>query len=319
MRNLQTQTFQTEILYFCRFAKLLFQPRIMAKNVKKKRNFFHKLHDKYRLVIMNDETFEEKLSFRLTRFNVFIFFGTLSIFLVIATTYLIAFTPLREYIPGYADFNTRKILRELMLKTDSLEVELRQKDLYFQNIRNIVEGRDVDEFYTDTVMSQEHFEIDELTRSREDSILRAEMEAMGSYNEWVTEEVTPTPTTMTQSFFFPPVQGIITSYFDPSANHYGVDIVADKNEAIKATLDGTVIFSHWTLETGYNIGLQHGNNLVSVYKHNSVLLKKEGDFVRAGEVIAIIGDSGLYSTGTHLHFELWHNGVPVNPLDYIVF
>ncbi len=291
----------------------------MAKNVKKKHTFFRKLHDKYRLVLMDDETFEERLSFRLTRFNVFIFFGTLSIFLVIATTYLIAFTPLREYIPGYADFNTRKVLRELMLRADSLEVELRQKDLYFQNIRNIVEGREVEEQYSDTVMSQEYFEIDELPRSREDSILRAEMEAIENYNEWVSKEVRPTQTAITQSFFFPPVQGIITSFFDPANNHYGLDIVADKNEAIKATLDGTVIFSTWTLETGYNIGLQHSNNLVSVYKHNSTLLKKEGDFVRAGEVIAIIGESGLHSTGTHLHFELWHNGVPVNPLDYIVF
>lgn len=290
----------------------------VAKKNKKNIFSFRKLHDKYRLVLMNDDTLEEKLSFRLSRLNVFIFFGTLSIFLVIATIYLIAFTPLREYIPGYADFNTRQVLRELMIRADSLERDLRQKDLYIQNIRNIVEGREPEEISPSSLLNLESFEIEALPRSREDSILRAEIENMGQYGSWIYEEAGLSQS-IYQYFFFPPVKGIVTNHFDPANNHFGVDLVADQNEAIKSTLDGTVIFSAWTIETGYTIGIQHSQNLISVYKHNSVLLKEEGNFVRAGEVIAIIGETGLYSTGTHLHFELWFDGNPVNPLDYIVF
>ncbi len=290
----------------------------MQENTPKEKTFFKKLHAKYRLVLMNDDTFEERLSLRLTRLNVFVFFGTLVIFLVIATTYLIAFTPLKEYIPGYADFNTRKVLRDLNFKADSLHIELRSKDLYIQNIRNIIEGRDMDEYMPDTIGNKDFFEVGELRRSREDSILRAQIESETNVLAWNHEE-TYEPQGMSQFFFFPPMQGIITSHFNPSQHHYGIDIVADLGESIKATLDGTVIFSTWTLTTGYTIGIQHANNLISVYKHNSTLLKEEGNYVKAGEVIAIIGETGSLSTGTHLHFELWFNGNPVNPLDYIVF
>ena len=267
---------------------------------------------------MNDDTLEEKLSFRLTRFNVFVFFGTLSIFLVVATLYLIAFTPLREYIPGYADFNTRQVLRDLMIRTDSLERDLHRKDLYINNIRNIVEGRDPDEVFLEEITNPETFEIQTLNRSREDSILRAEIESMGASGSWIYEEPLLAHG-MHHHLFYPPAKGIITNHFDPANNHFGIDIVADRNEAIKAALDGTVIISAWTINTGYTIGIQHSNNLMSMYKHNSILLKQEGDYVRAGEAIAIIGETGLYSTGTHLHFELWFDGRPVNPMDYIVF
>ncbi len=292
----------------------------MSETNKQKKSFFSKLHDKYRLVLMNDDTFEEKISFRLTRFNVFIFFGTLVIFLVVATSYLIAFTPLKEYIPGYADFNTRKVLRELNQKADSLHAELRRKDLYIVNIRNIIEGKDLVDEMPELQSSQEFTEISELSRSREDSILRAQIENQITYSDWSPEEMDIVETRgVSQFFFFPPLQGILTNHFNPATRHYGIDIVADKGSPIKATLDGTVIFSTWTLTTGYTIGIQHANNLISVYKHNDVLLKEEGNYVKAGEVIGIIGDSGTLSTGTHLHFELWFNGNPINPADYIVF
>ncbi len=269
---------------------------------------------------MNDETFEEKLSFRLSRFNVFVFFGTLAIFLIVATTYIIAFTPLREYIPGYADFNTRQILRELNHKADSLELELKRKDLYIHNIQNIISGREIVEELPDTIKKKvDEAAPKELQRSKEDSLLRREIEAQAQYTYWIDEEPRSYHSDIYQYFFFPPLKGIITNYFNPSENHYGVDIVAGPKEAIKATLDGTVIFASWTIDTGYTIAVQHSNNLLSVYKHNSALLKTTGSFVRAGEAIAIIGESGYLSTGTHLHFELWYNGNPVNPVDYIVF
>lgn len=285
---------------------------------RKNRNFYRKLHDKYRLVLMNDYTFEEKLSFRLSRLNVFIFFGTLGIFLIIATTYLIAFTPLREYVPGYADFNTRQVLRELMVRADSLEKDLRQKNLYILNIRNIVEGKDFDFLPADSVVVEELIGIEELPRSREDSLLRAEMESMNQEASWVIQEVVQKPG-INHFFHFPPVNGIVTNYFNPDQNHYGVDVVADLDAPIKSILDGTVIFSTWSMQTGYTLGIQHSSNLVSVYKHSKKLLREQGDVVKAGDIIAIIGNTGIYSSGTHLHFELWFNGNPVNPLDYIIF
>lgn len=291
----------------------------MPLKSEKKRGFFNKLHDKYRLVLMNDDTFEEKLSFRLTRFNVFIFFGAVAIFLVVATTYLIAFTPLREYIPGYGDFNTRQVLRQLTLRADSLETSLRQKDFYIQNIRNIVEGREIMEEMPDTITNRTFYGFDELTHSPEDSILRAQIESMGQFGTSLTALETVPDNNINQFFFFPPIKGVVTSYFEPAKNHFGIDLVADPNEAIKATLDGTVILAGWTIQTGYTIGIQHSNNLISVYKHNSVLLKQEGNLVKAGDVIAIIGDTGILSSGPHLHFELWYNGNPVDPLDYIIF
>ena len=291
----------------------------MPQKTEKKKSFFNKLHDKYRLVLMNDDTFEEKLSFRLTRFNVFIFFGALAIFLVVATTYLIAFTPLREYIPGYGDFNTRQVLRELSLRADSLENSLRQKDFYIQNIRNIIEGREIMEVMPDTISNPTYYDIENLPHSPEDSILRAEIESMGAFGTSLTALDVVPDENINHFFFFPPIKGVVTSYFDPAANHFGIDLVAEPNEAVKATLDGTVIFAGWTIQTGYTIGIQHSNNLISVYKHNSVLLKQEGNPVKAGDVIAIIGNTGILSSGPHLHFELWSNGNPIDPLDYIIF
>lgn len=286
----------------------------------RKKEFLKKLHHRYRVVILNDDTMEEKLSIQLSRFKVFMLAGTIVVLLVLATIYLIAFTPLKEYIPGYADFNTRKVLRELSLRADTLERQLRQKDLYIMNIRHITEGRDLIEEIPDTVGDPDAFDIDELPRSREDSILRAEMELAASFNQTFGRNNEMQAVIEADRFtFFPPLTGMISSHFDPSEGHYGVDIVADRDEIIKSTLDGTVIFSTWTLATGYTIGIQHDNNIVSIYKHNSSLLKQEGSLVEAGDPIAIIGDTGLYSTGTHLHFELWFNGIPVNPAEYISF
>jgi len=284
---------------------------------KGKKSFIAKLKDKYRLVLMKDDTFEEKLSFRLNRMNVFVFFGTLVIFLVVATSYIIAFTPLKEYIPGYADFDTRKILRDLMLRTDSLEKEVSRRDLYIYNFRNIIEGKEVVEKMPEE-MPKMNYEINELPRSKEDSMLRAEMDMENDLMFAEPMEVNQ-GTTIYNAFFFPPVKGVITNYFNAAEQHFGIDIVAGQNEAIKATLDGTVIYAGWTLTTGYTIAIQHANNILSVYKHNSILVKEEGNIVKAGEVIAIIGNSGTYSSGTHLHFELWYNGNPINPLDFIVF
>ncbi|MFA5783162.1 MAG: M23 family metallopeptidase [Bacteroidales bacterium] len=270
---------------------------------------------------MNDETLEERLSFRLSRMNVFVVAGALIILLIIITTYIIAFTPLREYIPGYGSSESNRNIRELMLKADSLEEDLKNKDLYLYNIKNIIEGKEIAGTLPEKPDSTATgYDKIAFTKSKEDSMLRAEMEKQDQYNIAVIENSsTSSVSSISNFFFFAPLKGMITNNYDPAEEHYGIDIVAAKNEAIKATLDGTVIFAGWTLKTGYTIALQHQENLISVYKHNSALLKKEGDYVKAGEAIAIIGETGELSTGPHLHFELWYDGVSVNPDDYMVF
>lgn len=294
-----------------------------AEESNKKRKWIQKLRNKYRLVIMNDETYEEKLSFRLSRLNVFVFTGAVTILLVVITIYIIAFTPLREYIPGYTDVSLQKDLYDLELRADSLEEKCRVNDLYIHNINNIIMGKEIVEDLPELPETNMKYDSIKLERSMEDSLLRLEMEGRDKYNISYYEEQEETIKGKSASIvnfnFFTPLKGIITNNFNPSENHFGVDIVAKRNDAIKATLAGTVIFAGWTLETGYIIGLQHEGDLISMYKHNSSLLKQEGNFVKAGEPIAIIGESGELSTGPHLHFELWFNGKPVNPSDYISF
>ncbi len=287
----------------------------------KRKHWINKLRNKYRLVIKDEGTFEEKISFRLSRLNVFVAIGTVAIILTVATTFLIAFTPLREYIPGYTDVALQKRVNDLLRLTDSLETEFKQNSLYIKNIKNIIEGKEIIEDTAKQTVQNINYDNIEYTRSVENSILRAEYENGTSYNLYYNdnEELSAPTSTLSSSVFFTPLKGIITTEFDLSARHYGIDIVARQNETVKATLDGTVIFSDWTVETGYVISIQHKNNFISVYKHNSVLLKQEGNIVKAGEPVAIVGESGELTTGPHLHFELWYNGTPVNPKDYIAF
>jgi murein DD-endopeptidase MepM/ murein hydrolase activator NlpD len=287
---------------------------------RRKKKWIQKLHDKYRLVIMNEETYEEKVSFGLSRLNVFVALGAGATLLIFLTTYIIAFTPLREYIPGYMDVDLQKNVYELQLRADSIEREFKLKDIYIVNLKNIISGADVGSDLSMPQDTQANYQNVTLRHSMEDSILRSEFENQDMYDlRFYNESMNSTRSSISEFLFFTPLEGIITNTFNPQENHYGIDIVADRNEAVKSTLEGMVIFSGWTLETGYVIMVQHVQNIISVYKHNSVLLKKVGDFVKAGEPIAIIGESGELSTGPHLHFELWYNGLPINPQDYILF
>lgn len=288
----------------------------------KKVKWYNKLKWKYRLVVMHDETLEERLTFRLTRLNVFIALGTITIVLIFVTSVLIAFTPLREYIPGYTNFSLRKDLYELQLKTDSIEKSLVQKDLFIENLKRIVSGEEIREDRALPADTSARYTDIKLTRSQEDSLLRVEIENQSKYSIYQiesAEKVSQRNMTMGNMLFFTPIKGVITNEFDADKQHFGVDIVSKKDEAIKSVLDGTVIFSTWTVETGYVIGIQHSQGIVSIYKHNSALLKRVGDVVKAGEAIAIIGETGELTTGPHLHFELWNQGTPVNPQDFISF
>ena len=288
-----------------------------------RQQFLERLRDKYRLVILNEDTFEERFSLRLSRLNVFVVLGVLSILIVFITTYIIAFTPLREYIPGYADVHLQRNIYELQLKADSIENAFASKDTYIKNLQTIFGGKTINEsskVIQDTVKKKKNYGAITDKRSSADSLLRTDYENQNKYNLFVDERVDKKPKVGAANlYFFTPIKGILTSKFDPVQEHYGVDVVAKRDEAIKSVQDGTVIFNGWTVETGYVIVIQHAGNIVSVYKHNSALLKKEGNFVRAGEAIAIIGESGELSTGPHLHLELWINGNPVNPIDYMSF
>ena len=280
-----------------------------------------RLRHKYKLVLMDAGSYEEKFSFRLTRLGVFSVVGALVILLVFVTLYLVAFTALREYIPGYADVNMPKKVYELQQRADSLEIIFRQQNLYITNLRQVLLGKEVPDNTPPGKNDYVNYDTITMKISAEDSLLRAEYEQQSKYNlnQNQTRTYSYAPADLGNMNFFPPIKGIVTRSFDSKLDHYGVDIVARSNSAIKAVLDGTVIFSDWTLQTGYIIGLQHRNNLISVYKHNSSLLKQEGAYVKAGETISIVGASGELSTGPHLHFELWHNGAPVNPEEFIAF
>ncbi|HPM90762.1 MAG TPA: M23 family metallopeptidase, partial [Tenuifilaceae bacterium] len=263
----------------------------------------------------NDETFEEVWQYRLSRMNVIIAVGGFAIFLIIMVSVLIAFTPLREFIPGYPDGETRKGYVKNALRADSLERVLKQWENYYANINTILNGGVplTIESKADTVKPSRTVEY---ARSKEDSLLRNQIEADQMYNL----SFNSSGNTKTNTFFFiPPVKGIVTNRYSPLQNHYGIDLVAAPNEVVLAVAKGTVILADWTIETGYTIAVQHENNFISVYKHNSKLLKRQGDVVGAGDAIAIIGNSGELTTGPHLHFELWQNGNTLDPSKFIHF
>lgn len=288
---------------------------------KKLKRLVKKLRNKYKLLILNDETLEERFSFRLSRLNVFIVIGATALILITATIFIVAFTPLREYIPGYTNVKMQKDLYATILKADSLQDVANRYDLYFEMLQGALSGKAVNEIDSSGISHDGSLQYDTITlnRSIEDSFLRAEIENLDKYNLNYSEGAVFSSSSISSFFFFTPLKGKIINGFNPNKKHFGVDIIGKENEAVKSTLDGTVIFSAWTLETGYIIGIQHKANILSIYKHNSALLKKDGNVVKAGEAIAIIGNSGELTTGSHLHFELWYNGNPVDPQNYMAF
>ncbi len=290
----------------------------MAEEKKKKRKLINKLTHKYRLVMLNDSTFEEVGFLRLSRLNTISLGGTL-IILSIALIYItIAYTPIRELIPGYPNAEMRNNIVQNAILLDSLKEELRYRDQFFMNLNQIISGQSPQDYLNildDTISDYQNLSF---TRSSSDSILRQEVDLSEKLRVPVSENP-QNSNKLEKMHFFTPVRGVITNSFNSLNSHYGTDIVAAPNEVVKATLDGTVIMASWTLETGYVMQIQHTNNLISIYKHNAELLKKVGMRVQAGDAIAIVGNSGELTTGPHLHFELWQNGIALNPETYIIF
>ncbi len=284
---------------------------------KKKNSFWSRWRFKYRFVILNSENFEERLSFNMSRMNIFLLTCVTITLLMGGTALVIAFSPLREYLPGYTSTDIRRQIVTLNQLSDSLNTELINRERYLQNIKNIIEGRNIDTSQVEIVPPNSTIEDVNFEKTPEDSLLREQVEADEKFNFFGYTNVVNQ--SIEKLLFFLPVKGFITESFNIEKEHFGVDLVTKENELIKSTLDGVVVMSSWTSETGHVIAVQHENNLISVYKHNSVLLKDQGEKVEAGEAIAIIGNSGKWSSGPHLHFELWHNNNPVDPEQYILF
>lgn len=288
----------------------------MKQSNKNKKKFAKKLLHKYRLVVLNEDTFEERLSFKLTKLNVFVAVTLSAIILIAGTTFLIAFTGLREYIPGYSSEALKKQATELAFKTDSLQTALVLNNQYYASIRKVLNGDlepgNLNKDSLPKTITSDPLMLD-LSPSKADSLLRDEVAQEDKYN------VLESAGSAMNFALFPPVKGPISAKYKLKSKHFAVDVVVAKNAPVKAVADGRVIFAEWSAGTGYVMIVEHDFGLISVYKHNSSLTKEQGDFVRAGEVIATAGSTGELTTGPHLHFELWKEGNPVNPTDYIDF
>lgn len=282
---------------------------------KKKNNYLkEKLTFKYRIVVLNEDTFEERFSFKLNRLNVFVFGGLFSILLIGLTFLLIMLTPLKEYIQGYSSTELKKDATKLVYKVDSLNQALTVNNLYIQNIQKVLKGEiKRTTFNKDSVFNQMKIEKIDFAPSPLDSAFRQEVEQEDRYS--VFEEATRN----NDIVFTSPIKGEITQTYDSKEKHFAIDIAVDKDTPVKAVADGTVIFKGFTADTGYVILIEHNQGFISVYKHNASLYKEQGDLVKSGEVIASAGSTGSFSTGPHLHFELWNDGYPVNPINYINF
>jgi len=288
----------------------------MSEKKKMSKRIAQKLLHKYRLVILNEDTFEERISFKLTRLNVFVLGSISTIVLIAGTTVLIAFTPLREYIPGYSSTALKKQATVLNYKTDSLQQVIALNEQYLVSIKKVLEGNvNTVDFNRDSIIEAAKLDASEidLNPTKEDSLLREKVDKEDKYNLFESA------TSAANFVLFPPVNGTISEAYNVREKHYAIDIVVAKDTPIKATADGTVIFAEWTTETGYVVIIEHSYSLISVYKHNASITKSQGDLVKAGEVIATAGSTGEFSTGPHLHFELWSDGYPINPTNFIDF
>jgi len=296
----------------------------MASENKKEQSFLEKLRHNYRLVIMNHETFEEVGSYRLSLLNVYVIVSLIVVAVALIVGSLIVFTPLRTYVPGYGDLSEQKELMRLNEELDALQEEVDARQVYNDNIRRILVGEEMEtadqveqaaEDPMDSIIDVDPIVEDEMLRKEVELDQELiERELLSKSANYVSTEIP-----LEQMYFVPPITGVVSSGFNRAQKHYGIDVIAPKNTPVKSITDGFVFVSDWTLETGNTIGIQHSNNLISFYKHNSALLKQAGSYVKAGEAVAIIGNTGELSDGPHLHFEMWHKGKAIDPAQYIIF
>ena len=287
--------------------------------MKPKRTLSDWLTNRYQLVVRNEENLAEKNTFSFTYAKVLAVSITLFTLLFVGSLFLSKTVLAKWFDPEYAQLEANKSLAALAGKVDSLVIEVDRKDKFISNIQRILRGDTANGFQDPTEILQTQLlpitEAD-LDFSEEDSAFRKEYEqtdvgfiAVSSrkYNE------------LQETFFFSPTTGFVSDKFDAIKGHYGIDVVTKTNETVKCIADGTVIIASWTQDSGYVIAVQHIGNLISVYKHNAELMRKVGTFVNAGEILSVVGNSGEMTNGPHLHFELWYNGNPINPEEFVTF
>jgi len=274
------------------------------------------LRRRYRLVILNDSTFAESLSIKLSPWQLIILVLSITIVMTSAVISLVAFTPLREYIPGYGDVSDRKSILNLTVRADSLEQLILERDLYVETVLKAMK----EQVETQTARPPRDTSAKHRlpsTPGKMENEFRKEYEKGKDDQSYAVARLKYKG--LTDYVFFPPVSGVISSRFNLKEGHRGVDIMTKPSETIKSTLDGTVIYAGFSAAEGNVISVQHGNNLVSIYKHCASLLKNPGERVKSGEALAVVGNTGEKSTGPHLHFEMWFNGSAINPLEFIAF
>ena len=280
------------------------------KNKKENKGFFKRLFNDYKVVVSSEDTFEEKFAFKASKINVFVLMLVYSVILISFTISVVFFTQLRELVPGYSSSDLLSRAIYLTQKTDSLERQIELNNKFYKSIEDVLSGK------TDEFIERDNIPIDSslndknlfsISPNSEDSILRNYVDSQDKFNLTKNELV------IENKMFFSPIKGDITQTFNFEENHFAIDIAADIGTPVKSILDGKILFSEWSVDTGHVIIVDHGDNIVSVYKHNSKSLKEQNDFVQAGEVIAYSGNQGSLSSGPHLHFELWKNGTPIDP------
>lgn len=274
-------------------------------------NLRYQLGERYRFIVQHEQTYEEV---RRNTMSLGRFLYLLSIPVILAiviTTVMIFFTPIREWIPGYTDVDMREKQADLINKALLLEKKIAEQDSFIKSLTSIAETG-ANKVKTTNEPSTNNTAVNSLPESAEPSPATKEQPTLNPQEKWVKRNGRVYQ-------FLKPVDGFLTNRFNPTGNHYAIDLAAPQNSSIKAIAEGYVFFSDYTTETGHVIGIVHADNFISFYKHNRSLFKKVGSFVFAGEAIATIGNSGENSTGPHLHFELWRNGKPVDPTDYLTF
>ena len=284
------------------------------------------IRHKHRFVVMDTDTFKEKFSFQLSGINLFVTIGVTIIVLIILTTVLIAFTPLREYIPGYTDTDMIEQTYVNARKIDSLEVMLSDKEWMIATMQAVLRGEQIGSD-AEVGINDSTSTLEQVTKayrhSKEDSLLRLDVEREDNRYQVKTNSKQVSTSESQQPvvthLFFAPLKGNIAAPYNAAERHYGVDITAASNTPVNAAYSGTVIFATFTGDAGYVVALQHPGGVITVYRNNSALLKHQGDVVRAGEPIAYVGNGGKHELGPYLHLEVWVNGSPVNPEEYIAF
>lgn len=285
------------------------------KPEKRRKKVMRKLRYKFRLVIINDDTYEEHFSLKLSLLNIITAVGLLMILVAVIVGGILAFTPLREYIPGYSDLQTKKNAAYAAQKSDSLAREIEIRDVYLNNIKRVLSGEIDADSISEVPFEDVRIENIQDIKSQEDSLMRINIEEQEQYALHNSDGELEDKVYL----FFNPVKGTVVEHFNVKKRHFGIDVVTKDGEPIKAVMDGTIVMADYTTKSGFVVQIQHRNNLVSIYKHCSAVLKQTGEVVNAGDPIAVVGNTGELTTGPHLHFELWEDGVPIDPEHHIIF